>query len=648
MAVRVSIISTYNNKGMARAQRDMARATKQFSGLGQFAKKAAFGVVAVAAGLTAFAIGAAKGIQAAQAVDKGLASVTASMKIFGDKTDAVVKRVAGFAEEQEKLLGIDADVIKTTQTKLMTFKELAKSAGDVGGNFDRATMAAQDMAAAGFGKAEQNAVSLGKALQDPIKGITSLGRQGVTFTQQEKEKIKTLVESGKASEAQNMILKAIETQVGGTAKATATSSEKMRLGFERMKDAIGAPLLAAFEKIEPTITGVFDKIGDTVGSFSAWLKEGVAPLDALSMAIGENFGAKAADVFDKLIATVRRVIDAFKAIGAWVQSNRGWIEPLVVGVAAMVAAYKTWAFITNVMAVAQAALNIVLNANPIGLVVLAIVGLVAAIAYLWKRNEKFREIVTKTWDAIKAAGVATWEFLKKFLKGAWDAIVAVFKITPVGFVVTHWTQIQDATKRVWNMVKAFLAKAWDVIVAIFKVTPLGFIVTNWTKIIDWIKSVPNKVKTSLGNLKTLLLDAGKNIITGLWDGMKKMWEDAKKWITGIADWIKQHKGPLSADLLLLQPAGQAIMQGLGIGLADGFPAIGRQLAAYTRQIATSAAGGGGTFGGAALAGAGGGGRVLHVEAGAIVIQLPPGTSEQTATRAGASVVAALRRELELA
>jgi hypothetical protein len=64
-----------------------------------------------------------------------------------------------------------------------------------------------------------NAVALGKALNDPIKGISALTRNGITFTESEKERIKVLVESNKVGEAQNMILQAIETQVGGNGRS---------------------------------------------------------------------------------------------------------------------------------------------------------------------------------------------------------------------------------------------------------------------------------------------------------------------------------------------------------------------------------------------------------------------------------------------
>jgi hypothetical protein len=160
---------------------------------------------------------------------------------------------------------VDDEIIKSTQAKLLTFANLAKTADQVGGAMDRATLAAIDLAAAGFGEAEQNAVQLGKALQDPVKGITALGRAGVTFTEQEKEKIAVLVESGKVLEAQDMILSAIETQVGGTAAATATGSAKMAVAFGEMSESIGKALLPLVQTLVPVMVGFFNVVAENSG-----------------------------------------------------------------------------------------------------------------------------------------------------------------------------------------------------------------------------------------------------------------------------------------------------------------------------------------------------------------------------------------------
>jgi len=89
-------------------------------------------------------------------------------------------------------------------------------------------------------------------------------------------------------------------------------------------------------------------------------------------------------------------------------------------------------------------------------------------------------------------------------------------------------------------------------------------------VITWFKNLPGKILGALGDLGTILFKAGQSVIQGLWDGLVDMWNRCKTWITGIADWIRQHKGPISADYELLQPAGAAIMAGFNKTLLAGF------------------------------------------------------------------------------
>lgn len=194
-----------------------------------------------------------KGAEDARTAERRLDQVAVSMAVFGTDTSKATARLKALGDELERETGLTAETIKLTQAKLLTFRELALTADEAGGAFDRATVAALDLAAAGFGSAEQNAVQLGKALNDPIKGITALARSGVTFTAQEKNKIRTLVESNKVLEAQNIILEAIETQVGGTAAASATSSAKIANAFGEIKDVIGDLLLPVMDRFADSI-----------------------------------------------------------------------------------------------------------------------------------------------------------------------------------------------------------------------------------------------------------------------------------------------------------------------------------------------------------------------------------------------------------
>ena len=271
----------------------------------------------------------------ANVANERIDAIAKSMDEFGDDTAKVTKRIKDYADSQEFLLGVDADVIKATQAKLLTFRNLTKTAGELGGSFDRATKAAIDMAAAGFGSAESNATQLGKALNDPIKGITALNRAGIQFTEDQKELIQSLVDSGKVLEAQDLILKEIESQVGGTAAATATASQKMTLAFGAVQEAVGQVLLPILEKFSawfvsvlPSIQNFFKAMMTALDSpqvRSAFGSLG-ASLGKLGQSLGKLFGVTAgpeangfisfftvlAGVLDSIVKTIDVMVTGFK------------------------------------------------------------------------------------------------------------------------------------------------------------------------------------------------------------------------------------------------------------------------------------------------------------------------------------------------
>jgi len=244
--------------------------------------------------------------EAAATSNSRIAKIAESMGLFGTETATVTRRLVDLANKTAIATGVDQNSIKATQAKLLTFKELAKTAGDVGGSFDRATLAAVDLAAAGFGSAETNAVQLGKALNDPIKGITALARSGVTFTEAEKEKIKTLTESGQILEAQNLILGAIETQVGGTAVATVNGSDQMKVAFSQLKESVGAELAPAFTDLTTALLPVISDLGPVLAS----VFKSLAPVFLTLAGILPKVGV----LIEKLAPIVGLLFEAFAEI----------------------------------------------------------------------------------------------------------------------------------------------------------------------------------------------------------------------------------------------------------------------------------------------------------------------------------------------
>jgi len=286
MAIIIPILSQWNPVGLNKAMSDIRRAEGGFNKFKAGIKSLAVPAAATFAAITAGAFSTIKAAEEAQVANRRLANVLKQMG-YANATN----RVLDYADALSTQIGKEDESIKLVQAKLATFKNLTKTIDQTNGAFDRATRAAFDLAAAGFGEAEQSATQLGKALQDPIKGITALARSGVTFTNAEKEKIKALVESGKLLEAQDVLLKAIETQVGGTAEATATASEKMKIRFGEMKEALGQQLLPAFERLAPIVEKVFNFIADNSDVFvtlTAVIAGTTAAVIALNIALALN------------------------------------------------------------------------------------------------------------------------------------------------------------------------------------------------------------------------------------------------------------------------------------------------------------------------------------------------------------------------
>jgi hypothetical protein len=176
-------------------------------------------------------------------------AVVTSMGNFEGEIAGVTDRLVKQAEATARLTGVDRNLIKESQALLLTFDSVNKTAGDAGGVFDRATQAAVDLAAAGFGSVTGNAQQLGKALEDPIKGLTALTRSGVTFTAEQQALIRSLVESNQLLAAQDIVLQAIERQVGGVAEATANGSARIKQSFGILTEQIAMALAPAFEKL---------------------------------------------------------------------------------------------------------------------------------------------------------------------------------------------------------------------------------------------------------------------------------------------------------------------------------------------------------------------------------------------------------------
>ena len=167
------------------------------------------------------------------------------------------KEIDKLADSMLKKTGIDDEAIKTSENMLLTFTNIRNETGKNNRIFDRATESVADLATAmnqgavpSADQMQRASIQLGKALNDPIKGIGALSRVGIQFTDQQKDQIEALVEGGKTIEAQKIILAELNKEVGGRAAAAGkTFAGQWRIMIETLNNLSGT--LAA--KLMPTI-----------------------------------------------------------------------------------------------------------------------------------------------------------------------------------------------------------------------------------------------------------------------------------------------------------------------------------------------------------------------------------------------------------
>jgi hypothetical protein len=271
---------------------------------------------------------AEEGIQA----ENRIKNVVKTMGLFGDQSDDVADRLIKMADATELATGVDGDLIMASQAKLATFKELAKTAGTTGGAFDRATQASLDMAAVFGGDASNYAVQLGKALEDPEKGLAALKRTGALTTSQIKAISEEFAATGNRAKAFDQVLKAIETQVGGSANATASGMARIKVSVGQMLDEIGKPMSEVFSQfaadvaamtpqIVASLSVLAPKIREVGSTLAAALSEGLAGDTSRLVKIGELMGE--AFALGLKVAITRTLIETEESIRRFLENLPG-------------------------------------------------------------------------------------------------------------------------------------------------------------------------------------------------------------------------------------------------------------------------------------------------------------------------------------
>lgn len=209
-----------------------------------------------AEGLITVLRGAVREQQESIKVSRQTAAVLKSTKGAAGLT---AKEIENLSRALSEKTAIDDESIQSAQNLLLTFTNIGR---DV---FPTATRAVLDLSVATGTSLKGASIQVGKALQDPVRGITALRRVGVSFSEDQQMVIKRLVETGKTADAQKMILKELATEFGGSAAAQATPLDRLRTTYNNLLEDLGAIIVPALNDAANAAVKFVDEFKRGVG-----------------------------------------------------------------------------------------------------------------------------------------------------------------------------------------------------------------------------------------------------------------------------------------------------------------------------------------------------------------------------------------------
>ena len=507
--------------------------------------------------------GAAVGVGGLIAVGKTLLNQYEESAKIGRQTNAVLKSTGGVANVSAKQVGalataisqktgVDDEAIQSGENLLLTFTNIRNEAGKGNDIFNQTTQAVTDLSAALGQDTKSSAIQLGKALNDPVKGVTALQRVGVSFTAKQKDTIKSLEASGKHLQAQKLILREVKTEFGGSAAAIATPFDKLKVTLRNLQETLGGALAPVLE--------------DAAG----WLNTFIGQLQD-----GKGAGGQVVDAFNKVKDAVGDLLKALQPLGESVAQIVGWLKehqsvakiliPTLIGLAAAI-----WL------------VNTAMAANPFVLGALAVAAFVVAIVTAYRESETFRKIldgvvggivtgVTVGFAAIQTAFQATVGFVRGVMSavtteiGKWKLLATVVKVA-VGLMVAYVTPAFAALKGIVGVGMAVLGASfkagWGVIKAIFQ----GAWIALKAVVTGGLQAVHGVIQVIGGIFKG---DFGQ-----IWDGIKNIFKGGLHAITGL----------FRGELKTITGAAGAIGSGILSAITGGFKAALRGVTGFVNSI----------------------------------------------------------------
>ncbi|MGW8876390.1 phage tail tape measure protein [Streptomyces mirabilis] len=311
------------------------------------------------------------------------------------------------------------------------------------------------------------------------------------------------------------------------------------------------------------------------------------------------------------------------AVGAFLAANAtilaGWIAQGAGAVAAAASVVGAW-IAMGVQATIQAARMAaawLVSMGPIALVIAAVVGLVA--------------LIVANWDSIVKYTTLAWDWVWNKIKEIGQFLLDLFlNWTIVGAVIKHWDAIKSGTLRIWNATVDFVKGLPGKLVSFFLNWTLpGLFIKHWqslkdgavkkaTEFVSYVRGLPGRIVSAVGSLKDLLPEKGRDLIRGLYNGVKSMGSWLKSQLISFAK--NMIPGPIAKALGINSPSkvmarevGRWIPAGVVAGIRSGQGALNRVMSTLVTPPAVPALAGASAGGYGSPFAAASTGPAVHVE-----------------------------------
>lgn len=477
--------------------------------------------VAAVAGITAVGVAAFQSVKAFNESEQAVTQLNAVLKSTNGVAGITAEQVQNMAGELQKVTKFSDEAIMTGQNMLLTFTNIGK---DV---FPQATETMLDMSQALGQDIKGSAIQLGKALQDPIQGVTALKRVGVNFTDAQKDQIKAMVEAGDVMGAQKLILKELQTEFGGSARAAGeTFSGKLEIlknQFGELQEKVGGFIVSALVPLTTKALEFIQKI-----DFAAVLDNVKKKFQEVSKAIKP--------FIDPIIEFVKTHADQFQQFFKNFAIALAVVVPLLVIVGGAISLLSNPLVIIGLAVAALIAIWTVFKDQIMGFYNNALVPLANFLYNMFMPSLQAlgNTIMTRLWPAIKQL----WDAL---MPGLWTAIKVVGAVIGVVWVAAIWLIIN-----VLNIVISVISWLIAVIANLIRWfgTLLATIGNVVGAIIGWFSRLPANVANVVNSISSWFSSSPDRIMGGissLWGKFisffSRIGEGAKNAVVGAVNGI---------------------------------------------------------------------------------------------------------------